>query len=189
MTPGEIADPARGTAAPPTVAPLATPLVAPLARLTAALDRAACWTCVALFMAILVTMVLQVTFRYVLAAPLTWTEELARYLYIWACWLGAPVALRRGNHIVIAVVSERLPSRLGRIVGLGTHAMALFFLAQLAIQGTILAVRSHTVEAITLPIPWSMVYVAAPVSAVLMLMETIQAAWRILEHRTPEAQP
>jgi len=181
MSPEAIADPARGTAIPP--------LVAPLARLTAALDRAACWTCVALFMAILVTMVLQVTFRYVLAAPLTWTEELARYLYIWACWLGAPVALRRGNHIVITVVSERLPPRLGRIVGLGTHAMALFFLMQLAIQGTILMVRSHTVEAITLPIPWSMIYVAAPVSAVLMLLETIQAAWRILEHRTQEARP
>jgi TRAP-type C4-dicarboxylate transport system permease small subunit len=181
MSPEAIADPARGTAIPP--------LVAPLARLTAALDRAACWTCVALFMAILVTMVLQVTFRYVLAAPLTWTEELARYLYIWACWLGAPVALRRGNHIVITVVSERLPPRLGRIVGLGTHAMALFFLMQLAIQGTILMVRSHTVEAITLPIPWSMIYVAAPVSAVLMLLETIQAAWRILGHRTQEARP
>jgi TRAP-type C4-dicarboxylate transport system permease small subunit len=164
-------------------------LVSPLERLTAALDRAACWTCVALFMAILVTMVLQVTFRYVLAAPLTWTEELARYLYIWACWLGAPVAYRRGNHIVIAVVSERLPSRLGRIVGLGTHAMALFFLVQLAIQGTILTARSHTVEAITLPIPWSMIYVAAPISAVLMLLETIEAAWRILAHRTQEVRP
>ena len=171
----------RGTAAPP--------LVAPLARLTALLDRWACHACVLLFMAILVTMVLQVTFRYLLAAPLTWTEELARYLYIWACWLGAPVALRRGNHIVITVVSERLPPRLSRIVGLGTQTMALFFLVQLAIQGAILAVRSHTVEAFTLPIPWSMIYVAAPISAVLMLMETIEAAWRTLGHRTQDARP
>jgi len=181
MSLGATSEPARHPAAPP--------LVAPLARLTALLDRWACHACVLLFMAILVTMVLQVTFRYLLAAPLTWTEELARYLYIWACWLGAPVALRRGNHIVITVVSERLPPRLSRIVGLGTQTMALFFLVQLAIQGAILAVRSHTVEAITLPIPWSMIYVAAPISAVLMLMETIEAAWRTLGHRTQEARP
>jgi len=181
MSLGATSEPARRPAAPP--------LVAPLARLTALLDRWACHACVLLFMAILVTMVLQVTFRYVLSTPLTWTEELARYLYIWACFLGAPVALRRGNHIVITVVSERLPPRLTRIVGLGTQAMALFFLVQLAIQGAILAVRSHTVEAITLPIPWSMIYVAAPISAVLMLLETIQAAWRTLGYRTQEARP
>jgi TRAP-type C4-dicarboxylate transport system permease small subunit len=127
--------------------------------------------------AILITMVLQIAFRYLLATPLTWTEELARYLYIWACWLGAPVALRRGNHILIAVVSDRLPHRLGRLVALGTQAAALVFLAQLTIQGTILTVRSHTVDAITLPIPWSAIYVAAPISAVLMILETVRAMW------------
>jgi TRAP-type C4-dicarboxylate transport system permease small subunit len=151
--------------------------VALLARLTAALDRIVCWACVALFVAIFITMVLQIAFRYLLATPLTWTEELARYLYIWACWLGAPVALRRGNHILITVVSDRLPHRLGRLVALGTQAAALVFLAQLTIQGTILTVRSHTVDAITLPIPWSAIYIAAPISAVLMVLETVRAMW------------
>jgi TRAP-type C4-dicarboxylate transport system permease small subunit len=151
--------------------------VAPLARLTAALDRIACAACVALFVAILVVMVLQVMFRYVLAAPLTWTEELARYLYIWACWLGAPVALRRGNHITITAASDRFPPRLGRLAALGTQALALVFLAQLTLQGAILTVKSHSVQAITLPIPWSVIYVAAPISAVLMILETVRAMW------------
>jgi TRAP-type C4-dicarboxylate transport system permease small subunit len=148
-----------------------------LARLTARLDRFVCWVCVALFVAILIIMVLQVTFRYVLATPLIWTEELARYLYVWACWLGAPVALRRGNHISIAVVSDRLSPRLGRAAALGTQALALVFLAQLTLQGTILTVKSHTLDAITLPIPWSVIYVAAPISAVLMMLETVRAMW------------
>lgn len=149
--------------------------VAPLARLTARLDRLACWTCVVLFVAILLVMVLQVAFRYVLNAPLTWTEELARYLYIWACWLGAPVALRRGNHIAIAFVSDRVPRGVGRIIAVVTQAAALVFLSQLTIQGSILTVKSHSVEAITLPIPWSAIYVAAPFSAVLMILETARA--------------
>jgi TRAP-type C4-dicarboxylate transport system permease small subunit len=149
--------------------------VTPLARLTARLDRLVCWTCVVLFVAILLVMVLQVAFRYVLNAPLTWTEELARYLYIWACWLGAPVALRRGNHIAIAFVSDRVPRAVGRIIALVTQAAALVFLAQLTIQGGILMVKSHSVEAITLPIPWSVIYAAAPLSAVLMILETARA--------------
>jgi TRAP-type C4-dicarboxylate transport system permease small subunit len=165
-----------GAAVPPTVPPLATPL----AWLTALLDRWVCRACVVLFMAILVTMVLQVTFRYVLSTPLTWTEELARYLYIWACFLGAPVALRRGNHVTITFVAERLPRGLSRPVTLGCQALALVFLVQLAIQGAILMVRSHSVEAITLPIPWSAIYLAAPLSAVLMILETVEAVWRTL---------
>jgi TRAP-type C4-dicarboxylate transport system permease small subunit len=156
------------------------PTVAPLVRLTALLDRWVCRACVVLFMAILVTMVLQVTFRYVLSTPLTWTEELARYLYIWACFLGAPVALRRGNHVTIAFVAERLPRVLSRPVTLGCQMLALVFLAQLTIQGAILTVRSHSVEAITLPIPWSAIYLAAPLSAVLMILEMIEAFLRTL---------
>lgn len=148
-----------------------------LAGLTAALDRLACWACIGLFMAILAVMVLQVAFRYVFNAPLTWTEELARYLYIWACWLGAPVALRRGNHIAIAFVAERLPATLARTTALVTQAAALLFLTQLTIQGSILAVRSHTVDAITLPIPWSAIYVAAPLAGSLMILETVRAMW------------
>jgi TRAP-type C4-dicarboxylate transport system permease small subunit len=154
--------------------------VPPLAGLTALLDRVACRICIALFAGILITMVLQVAFRYVLATPLTWTEELARYLYIWACWVGAPVAMRRGNHIVIAFVVERLPGRLARLVGLTTQAAALVFLLQLLIQGTILTVKSHSVDAITVPIPWSVIYVAAPISALLMILLTVEAMWKSL---------
>ncbi len=153
---------------------------AALERLTAALDQVACQACVGLFAAILVTMILQVAFRYLLNAPLVWTEELARYLYIWACFLGAPIALRRGNHIAITLAVERLPPRGVRLVALATQAAAIFFLLHLAIQGTRLALRSHSLMAITVPIPWSVIYLAAPVSAVLMILETIQAAWTSL---------
>jgi len=157
--------------------------------LTASVDRLVCKACVALFMAILVTMVLQVFFRYVLSAPLTWTEELARYMYIWACWLGAPVALRRGNHIVIVVVAERLPQRIAQVTTLIIHVVSLFFLTELAIQGIRLAIRAHTVEAITLPIPWSMIYIAAPISGFLMILITAEAVWANLVPIAQEVKP
>lgn len=162
--------------------------VGALKRLTASADWLLCRICIALFMAILVTMVLQIFFRYVFSAPLTWTEELARYLYIWACWCGAPVAMRRGNHVVITVLTERLPRQIARVITLATHVVALFFLFELAFQGTILAIRSHTVRAITLPIPWSMIYVAAPISALLMILETAEAVGRTIGWVKEEVQ-
>jgi TRAP-type transport system small permease protein len=148
-----------------------------LRRLTAGLDRLTCAACVVLFGAIFVTMIAQILCRYVVNAPLVWTEELARYLYIWAVYLGAAVALRRGNHIVVTLVAERLPPTTARVVTLGGQALALFFLVELAVQGIRLAARVHTVSAITLPIPWSAIYAAAPVAAGLMILQTIETAW------------
>jgi TRAP-type C4-dicarboxylate transport system permease small subunit len=55
--------------------------------------------------------------------------------------------------------------------------VAFLFLVELAIQGAILTARSHTLIAITLPIPWSLIYVVVPISAILMLLETAEAIW------------
>jgi TRAP-type C4-dicarboxylate transport system permease small subunit len=148
---------------------------------TATLDRCTCFACVTLFVAILVVMILQVAFRYVLNTPLVWTEELARILFIWACYLGAPVATRRGNHVTITFVLERLPKGPGRVVALGIQAVSLVFFLQLAILGAVLAARSHTVEAITLPIPWSLIYLAVPLSAALMILQTLDVGWNGLQ--------
>jgi TRAP-type C4-dicarboxylate transport system permease small subunit len=120
-------------------------------------------------------MVCQIASRYLLNAPLTWTEELARYLYIWACYLGAAVALRRGTHVSVALFAERLPPALARGLGLATRSLALVFFAALGIQGARLAARSHSVAAITLPIPWSLIYLVVPVAAVVMALETAEA--------------
>jgi TRAP-type transport system small permease protein len=150
---------------------------AALRRLTAALDRCICWVCIALLAVIFVVMVLQVTCRYVLGSPLVWSEEVARYLYIWTCFLGAPIALRRGNHIVITLFVDWMPAQVGRAISIFWHIVAFLFLVELAIQGAILTARSHTLIAITVPIPWSLIYVVVPISAVLMMLETVEAIW------------
>ena len=145
-----------------------------LTRLNAALHRATCVAAIGLLAAIFVVMLLQIAFRYVLNAPLVWTEEAARYLYIWACYLGAAVALRRGNHIVIALVLERLPPRVGGVVALGTQVLGLLFFGALTVLGVQLMERTHTIEAITLPIPWSAIYAAAPVAGTIMFLQTLE---------------
>ncbi len=161
---------------------------APLARLASALDRCTCAACIVLFAGILLIMVCQVVCRYVFNTPLTWTEELARYCFIWACYLGAPVATRRGNHVAIVFVAERLPRTLGRPIGWAIQIFSLIFFLQLAFQGAILAVRSHTVEAITVPIPWSLIYLIVPLSAVLLIVQTLEAGRQTLRGGSEEVR-
>ncbi|MFB9123135.1 TRAP transporter small permease [Paraburkholderia dipogonis] len=40
-----------------------------------------------------------VTSRYILHAPLVWSDELASMLFLWLAMLGAVIALRRGEHM------------------------------------------------------------------------------------------
>ena len=45
-----------------------------------------------------VVVFLQVVYRYVLTQPLHWSEELARYLFVWLSILGATLGLQKRGH-------------------------------------------------------------------------------------------
>ena len=49
---------------------------------------------VVLFLAMTITVIIQVFFRFVIQSPLRWTEELARYLMIWLVLMASAIAMR-----------------------------------------------------------------------------------------------
>ena len=50
---------------------------------------------IALFTAMFGCVIAQVFFRYFLGSPLTWSDELGRYLLVWCSFLGWIIAARR----------------------------------------------------------------------------------------------
>ncbi|WP_395004304.1 TRAP transporter small permease [Cypionkella sp.] len=64
--------------------------------------------CVALMV---VAILLQVFFRYVLSSALPWPEEAARFLMLWMAGLMAPTAFRRGGFVSIEMLVRFLPRR------------------------------------------------------------------------------
>ena len=71
-----------------------------------ALGRLLGATCVALMVVIII---LQVFFRYVLNDALAWPEEAARFLMLWMTGLMAPTAFRRGGFVSIEMLVRFLP--------------------------------------------------------------------------------
>lgn len=57
---------------------------------------------------------LQVASRFVLKIPIEWSEEVARFLFIWFCWLGSSYATLKFHHIRITAHLRLLPPRLAR---------------------------------------------------------------------------
>lgn len=60
----------------------------------------------------------QIIMRTVFSAPLKWAEELARYLQIWITFLGIGYGIRRGSHIGMTLLRDRLPRVLQALCGL-----------------------------------------------------------------------
>jgi len=111
----------------------------------------------------------QVFFRYVLAAPPIWTEELTRYVFVWLAWLSAAVVYRKGQHVTIDAISGFLSERMRfwhdfavRLLCVGI----LLFLLKFGWEVTAFT-RSRSAA---LSIPMTYVYASAAVGSAIMLL-------------------
>lgn len=65
-----------------------------------------------------IIILLQVFFRYVLGNALAWPEEAARFLMLWMTGLMAPTAFRRGGFVSIEMLTRLLPTAMSAILSL-----------------------------------------------------------------------
>lgn len=53
----------------------------------------------------------QVVMRYVFNNSLSWSEEFARYLFVWFSWMGVSAGLKDGEHLKVEILSQALAKR------------------------------------------------------------------------------
>lgn len=90
-----------------------------------ALGRALGVACIA---AMVVIILVQVFFRYVLGNALAWPDEAARFLMLWMTGLMAPTAYRRGGFVSIDMIVQMLPRRITSLVTLTMLVLSLVVL-------------------------------------------------------------
>jgi len=66
------------------------------------------FTALACFIAMFACIIIEVICRNLLFMPTTWAEEASRLFCVWSVFLGSASAWRRGSHIAIDVLSERI---------------------------------------------------------------------------------
>lgn len=114
---------------------------------------------------------LGVLFRYVLEAPLPWSEELARYLMVWGASLGASVAFREGSHIAVRMLVDRLHGLSGEIVLKVTEVIVFIFMAIVMVEGFILAVKVNSQESPAMEISMTWPYLSIPIGCLFIVFE------------------
>jgi TRAP-type C4-dicarboxylate transport system permease small subunit len=116
-------------------------------------------------------MTVQLVRRVIFNAPITWVEEVVRYSFVWAVYLGSVLALIRDSHIRVLVVVERFgktghvwSDRLTWLVNVIVFVYLFYWSVELAWQ-------YRTAEFYTLPgLPQVIFYLSVPVSTALMLL-------------------
>jgi len=143
-------------------------------------ERAIDATAIAVFTGIFLCVFAQVILRYLFNSPLTWSEELARYLFIWCAFLGWIIASRRGSHLAMTFVVERLSPRAQAGIAAVTQMATLYFAWILGTRGGRLVGNNWDVENVAVPFNLGVVYLIEPIAAVAIAAYALAALVRAL---------
>ena len=113
----------------------------------------------------------QVVLRYVLNVPLVWVEEVTVFLMIWMAFMGAAIGVRRGAHIAMSILVDRLPTRVARALFYASTLAIIAFSAVVAWQGTLLALSVGGQRSAALGVPMGIPYIIVPLGALLIILQ------------------
>ncbi|MFI5341680.1 MAG: TRAP transporter small permease [Candidatus Methylomirabilales bacterium] len=128
----------------------------------------------------------QVFARYVLNHSLFWSEELARYLFIWLVFLSAAMVLRQDRHIQVSVFVDMLPASMKRAIIILGDLLMLGFVLVVFVESIRLAGMVWTVLTAAMEIPWTLVYLGILLGMGVMLLAVLGSLWARLTGRREE---
>ena len=128
----------------------------------------------------------QIFSRYVLNHSLFWSEELARYLFIWLVFLSAAMVLRQDRHIQVSVFVDMLPASMKRAIIILGDLLMLGFVLVVFVESIRLAGMVWTVLTAAMEIPWTLVYLGILLGMGVMLLALLGSLWARLRGRREE---
>jgi TRAP-type C4-dicarboxylate transport system permease small subunit len=105
-----------------------TTVLAPIAMVNETVLRLGRMVGVIAVALMVVAILVQVFFRYVLGNALPWPDEAARFCMLWMTGLMAPTAFRRGGFVSIDMLQRFLPHGIGQVLNLFLLAISLVVL-------------------------------------------------------------
>jgi TRAP-type C4-dicarboxylate transport system permease small subunit len=146
-----------------------------LEGISRSIDKTLSYVVAVLLVAMSLAVFGNVVCRYFLDFSLAWYEEVSRFLLLWIVFLGAIIALIRGDHLGIDVLLLVLSPRVRRMVVLLSDLLVLIALVIMFKGGWEMAIDSLKSGwvASSVPILYGWVYMVGPVSAGLMFIQSL----------------
>ena len=147
------------------------------------------WITFLLFWGLAGVVFLQFFTRYILNNSLTWTEEIAQYLLMVITFTGSAMAARRGTHITVEFLLNKLPHGARRVAHALVAAVTTAFFAVCVLLCWQVSEAMRFQPMIAIEYPLSIVYYGILFGLVLTAVRSaLHGAWRWRECE-PEAAP
>lgn len=155
-------------------------------RILTALLGVAKLSVIAISVLMIVVTLAQVIFRYVIAAPLPWSEELARYCFVWIVFLGGAIGLSRGIHLGVDLFVNLLPERFRVGVEILSNVLISCFAASVTFASYPVISMNMMQHSPALGVKMSLIYIAIPISMGLIFLICLERAIAIVRGRSEQ---
>lgn len=152
------------------------------------LDQCLFGVACALLVFLVVALFLQVLFRYVIEAPLAWTEEGARFGLVWLSMLSAAIAAREGQHFVFRWATLAIPRSvrfmLRRVIDILIVIVLVILLKESLFYLEVVANRTASGTGINLRVPYAGISVGLVALLYIYVGDLVDAALSVVTGRT-----
>lgn len=132
----------------------------------------------------------QVFNRYVLQSSLDWSEELARYLFIWAVYVGCSYATQMDRHLEVTILRTVFKGKFARPITILASIFTFAFCMFATILGVkfviFLASTGQKTPALEINAYW--VYLCMPVGLGFMGLRTLERLWWLITGKINPAE-
>jgi TRAP-type C4-dicarboxylate transport system permease small subunit len=131
------------------------------------------WLCAAILAVMILDVGIGAFGRYLIELPVTWSEELARYLMIWAALLAISCGVARREHVAVTALLDKLPKNARRQAGMAIDVLGFAFFAFLGYFGIDMTAQGATQYATIFEMTMWLPFAAVPVSSALVCVQLV----------------
>ena len=140
------------------------------------------WFIIFLMSAMCLDLLGQVIMRYVFQHPLTWSEELARYIFVWIALLGSAWCGRNHIHVRMTAVTSLLPKPAVHVIQILISIICAGTCFILFPNACKIFMSQSKLKAVTLGVSLGIEYIAAPIGIMMMAIQwTMDALYAIFD--------
>ena len=122
----------------------------------------------------------QVVARNVFSNSISWSEELARFLYVWQVWLGISLCAKKRTHLRITLLSDLIKGKAANVFHIFVDVVVLVFSVMMTASSVKLVAQiaatnqTSTAMGISMAIPYAGITVGAILLVIRMIGVIIQ---------------
>ncbi len=144
-----------------------------LKHISKAVNTTVSYVGMSLFAILIFACVAQVFFRFVLNNSLSWTEELARYCFIWMHMIGASLLIEVSGHATVTVILDLLHGTARRALDLLIELIILANGSVMLYAGWMLAYSSRNNLSTAMSVPMWMINSSVAVGGLLLILQAV----------------